>query len=370
MRRGSPSAREAVESLRGRDRALPDLALVLDAHALEAELGFAPVVQRVRYKPGSSAVVAVRDPEGGSHWIATYADGAKLAKGVGRAARVGAEVTWLSPRTLTGPVAADRLLARVLARARRAAPALLEGAAVLRYNPHRRLVLRGRGSAIKLAAHPSDRGDEVARRLAAAGAAVLAPSSLRPGVTVTPWWGTSDLAHAPDSALERLAGAAIARVHRMPAASLPPLPSVDAAREADAAARAIGAVLPGLAGRAAALAARLRRAVGPGRPEVLVHGDWSPDQVLADGGEIRFIDFDRAAMAPAERDLGSALASGGSASGAEGYLEAGGRIDVDALDAWTSLSLLQRAIDPFRTGASEWPTAVELALSRAEEALP
>lgn len=364
------TAAEAVEAMAARDPLLPELSLVLDAAGRRALLGHESVVERVRYKPGTSVVVSVRDDDGERHWIHSTADPVKLEKTAMRARRTGAGFARPTRRTMTGPVRADRMLSPVLAAARRAAPAMLDGARLLRYNPHRRLVLRTDSQAIKVAARPSGLGDEVARRLSASGAPVLAPDPITRHATATQWWGVADLAADADPRRERLAGAAIAAVHASDLSSLAPLPVVDPAARAAEAVSAIDTVLPELTERTSALAARLADALGATRPTVLVHGDFSPDQVLCDGDRVRLIDFDHAALSTPERDLGSALASGASAALLEGYRAAGGTFEPLALELWRSLALLQRAIEPFRSSASEWPSAIEARVSAAEEALP
>nr|WP_324288001.1 phosphotransferase [Agrococcus sp. SL85] len=102
---------------------------------------------------------------------------------------------------------------------------------------------------------------------------------------------------------------------------------------------------------------------------MLSHGDWSPDQVLVDGGAVRIVDLDRVCTAPPERDLGSWLASGGPTAMLEGFADAGGGWDERALGAWRALAGLERAAEPFRRGVADWPASVAARLASAEEAL-
>lgn len=367
-----PTAAEVFAALVERDPALPDLALVLDPARHEELLGFPSKVERMRYKPGASAVAAVRGEDGSRHWLHSNAAPEKLDKGRQRAARAGETVRWVTPRTQAGTAWGDRQLAPLVARLRRRDAGVLAAAEIVRYNPHRRLVLRstvaGSVCALKLAARPPGRGDGAARSLATMGVPVLAPVDAGDGITVTEWWGR-DLAAAAAPQLERAAGAALARLHRVPASALPALQPYGAAAAAGESARAVATLLPELAVRAHALAGAIAGALDGERPLVVVHGDWSLDQVLSDGDGIRCIDFDRVALAPPERDLGSALASDGSTVMLEGYLDAGGTVDDAALAAWTALAGLERAIEPFRSGEHDWPAQVERRLHRAEGAL-
>ena len=66
---------------------------------------------------------------------------------------------------------------------------------------------------------------------------------------------------------------------------------------------------PGARGSGGPLTGRLLAAVGAAGPHrqqpVLVHGDFSADQVLVDGPAVRIIDFDRVRTSDPARDLGS-----------------------------------------------------------------
>ena len=107
----------------------------------------------------------------------------------------------------------------------------------------------------------------------------------------------------------------------------------------------ITCLLPGLEAPVDALTGRLLAAVGAAGPRrqqpVMVHGDFSADQVLVDGPAVRIIDFDRVTTSDPARDLGSFAAvediadpagvgpvAGGrkTAQLIDGYREAGGRV--------------------------------------------
>jgi aminoglycoside phosphotransferase (APT) family kinase protein len=121
---------------------------------------------------------------------------------------------------------------------------------------------------------------------------------------------------------------------------------------------------------------------GAGSGRVLVHGDFSPDQVLVGGSEVRLIDFDRARPGMAEADLGSFAAveetvlpgwerahAGGpkTARLIEGYVGAGGRFSQTAVDAWAAFRLFNNSVEPFRNRSPEWAAGMSWHLNRAME---
>lgn len=351
-------AGDAVAALAARDAALPGLAVVLDDERRAEAFGERLEIERLRYKPGAAILAAARGAAGDRRWIASYADPEKLAKSADRARRAGATTFAPTAAVLAGPAHADRLLARHVTRHYGERAATLGGALVVRYNPLRRLVVRDGEAAVKFAAEEPPLA--AAAALASAGVPVLAPARLGDGVTSTPWWG-AELGASPELAAR--AGAVLAEIHR---AEAPELPGADPAGDARAAAEAVAAVLPGLGDRARSAAGRIAR--GPfGRRRVFCHGDFSADQVLSDGTDIRIIDLDRAQIAAPESDLGSFLACGGDPALLAGYRSAGGRYDLAAVRNQRALATLRRAIEPFRTAAPDWPALVEAELARAEE---
>ncbi len=352
-----------------RDTALP-LDVVLDAGRLSDALGRRVEITRVRYKPGTSVVVAVRDAANGdgvgSHgWVAAYADAAKLAKTRMRAERVGASVTTVpgAPGSLAGPLVADRALAE---RLRRSAPA----GHVLRYNPHRRLVVRTDNDVVKIAATDA-RGGAIARLLADAGLAVLPGAAVADGVERTPWWGRGDLATSPSPEAAVTTGRELARLHAVPVDAADVRQASDGDADLATAAAAIGVLDRAAGARAERLASRVR-AMPAGERRAVVHGDFTADQVLVDHADVRFIDFDRAGHGDPERDLGYfAAAELLAGRGSTGPLRSGYDLPVDesAVTRWTATAALQRAVEPFRHGRADWAERLHLAIDIAEEAV-
>ena len=393
------SATELAD-LVARDRALPAMSVVLDAEARRDVLGRSSEVTRIRYKPGSSIVAALRTETVPGHWstgwIAAYSDNTKLTKTLARATRAGfaAHVVHALPGVIVGETAADRLLCAPMAALRQHAPQLFAQAILLRHNPHRRAVFRsglaGRPVILKVqgasrsqpATNPASGNRQRAlTSLERVGVPVLRPTMLTgvPGGETLPWWGDGDLATMPLTAAAHTAGRDLALLHQDNLGASPM--SHPAARwsedtdENASAVQSIATLLPALGARAAAVAARLRQAelTLPARRLTLVHGDFSPDQVLVGGPEIRLIDFDRCTVDHPERDLGSFLASAdlsgqpelGSAL-LEGYLTGGGTVDSRQLHRFTATAFLQRAVDPFRALAPQWAEQTRRALKRAE----
>jgi len=341
------------------DPRLPDRELFADADAMSEALGRRVRIERIRYKPGTSIVAAVRDDEGRPCWVLTHADPAKVRNHERHALRAGARPEWIGAATTAGPAWADRELVRGLAEA----PAGTDPRhAPLRYNPLRRLVVRVGSRVVKVSA--AEQSVAAAQHLAAHGAAVIVPRRVSARATTSAWWGGGDLAARPNADLARRAGHEIAAIHAVPVGALV-LPRPSGAVLAERAARAIGAVAPDLERGALRIADAAGAAAGS--RGVVVHGDLSPDQILVGSDDVRIIDLDRAAIGAPERDLGSFLAAGGDAELITGYIEAGGRIDPRALRAWTAIAHLQKAVEPFRSACADWASAAASAVDHAGE---
>ncbi|MGO1267495.1 MAG: aminoglycoside phosphotransferase family protein [Microbacterium gubbeenense] len=343
------------------DDALPDLGIFAGADALSQALGRRVRIERIRYKPGTSIVAAVRDESGRPSWVLTHADPAKATNHERAALRAGAEPVRLGSATVTGPAWADRALVAGLSDV---ADADRRTDVPLRYNPLRRMVMATDSRVIKVS--EGTQSVTAAQHLADHGVSVIVPSLVSPRATSAAWWGAGDLSEKPSAALARRAGQELAAMHRAPIGELR-TPRTSPARVAERAARAIHALVPELGD----LAARLAETAGTmaGGREVVVHGDFSPDQVLVGDGEVRLIDLDRVAIGAPEQDLGSFLAAGGDEELLGGYIDAGGVVDPEALRAWRAISHLQKAVEPFRSGRPNWTAAVVAAVDDALEAI-
>ena len=446
-----PGSMQAERALARRDAALPGLPWLLDNGRLSELLGETVRVTRVRYKPGTSLLVSFRRRRNGSFdygWATTRtpASSGKLLEREHTVRSHGGDMRILrpdprDPETLVavGGVEDDWALHKNLTWLKkngierlglhhRPGAALLAGSSVLRYKPERRLVLLSHKAStavvIKAAAKPAGPGQQTQflNRLRHHGVPLLPQLAdarcLAHGITATTAWGTGDLAARDNSTDARAAaytaGRALAALHCIPAADVSGPVAVPATgnRREDIAAQVkatrimVSALLPELEPLARDLEARLAALLlaRPRTAPVLVHGDFSADQVLVGDSEVRLIDFDRAARGLAEADLGSfaaaeeavlpaggaspssdggarAGAPAGAAAGApaggpktallaEGYLDAGGRFSQSAVDAWAAYRLFNSSVDPFRDRSPEWAADMSWHLGRAKELIP
>ncbi|MBC9824109.1 hypothetical protein [Terrabacter sp. MAHUQ-38] len=347
-------------------------------------------VDYLRYKPSTSLVAGLRlDCFDGVRWA--YA----VAGSRGHAGKLTKHVTsdvrgldGFAPRVtgdlvLVAPVRADPRLKtalRVMSR-----PFLVvdhgEASEVLRYRPHRRLVVRVDGAAGPLAVVRGYPGPAARTMLAAcrslSGAGLPVPRRLalrRGGRLVVfehlPGVAASD---GTDPALLAAAGALLARVQAV--APHRRLTELDCARLAQGSLGAVQALVPdGLALAEAVVRCSLDRlaAAQDGAP-VTAHGDFSADQLLVHGDRVSLLDLDRAAADGPAGDPASWFAAEAVAgrwdAGADprdvlaplldsllgsgkGQQAARTRRNVDeTLGARTALALLARVAEPFRVRA-------------------
>lgn len=398
-------------------------ALLLDADRVSALVGRPVRAVALRRKPGlstSAALLAADAPAGAPTvlgWVRALlpAHRAKLAKAQALAARRGRSVHVRRVDGPTpeedllvawGPIATDPRLIRPLDRLTRVVPDLIGDprAHVLRYNPLRRLVLRlgpdhPDSVVVRVTAHPGTAQTRAARLLAGRGVPVLAPvrgPGLPEGlhgsrrVSVWPWVsGPGDLSVTGDLAQGAAAGAALAALHAASAdltgvADLG-LPRYDRRHLADqrvTLVRAVGSLDAGLGARAAALLAAAP-APEPGHRPVLVHGDFSADQVLATGAadstQVTLLDLDRLGVGDPAQDLGSFVASellrtDGRDPGLGEAVLRGHSADADAttdavLRPWVAHALVTRLVEPFREGRADWRDGIAHRLDLLEQVL-
>ncbi|UKA53974.1 aminoglycoside phosphotransferase family protein [Arthrobacter sp. FW305-BF8] len=418
-------------SLASRDAALPALSWLLDNSRLSELLGETVRVTRVRYKPGTSLLVAFRRIRNGSFdygWAYTLAaPTAKLLRRESTSRSRGGNMRVLRPDpgqqdtlVAVGGVEDDWALyknllwlrkhgAERLGISNRPGGTLLAGSSVLRYKPERRLVLSARqGSTavvIKAAAKPATAGQQThfLDRLRLHGVPLLPQlgdaECLDHGISACVAWGGGDLAGLDDDASAFAAGEALATLHGVADARLQDGAGswpAGISTQLQATRNMVSSLLPALEEPARRIEAELSALLLNGQPgHVLVHGDFSPDQVLVGGSEVRLIDFDRAHAGTAEADLGSFAAAeetvlpaaggapggnrparGASAGGpktaglVDGYLQAGGRFTQSGVDAWAAFRLFNSSVDPFRDRSPEWAADMSWHLSRARALIP
>ena len=386
--------------------------LLLNGDELSALVGRPLRATRLRHKPGLSTVAALVDRDQPVGWVhaVTEAHLVKLDKTIRRAreqgrtvmvrrARRGITLAWGSldtdPRLHKALLELGALWAGAPRQAGQAHPpsvgrALATGhLRLLRYNPHRRLVLHrpgpDGGTVLRVTADLQVHATELPAVLSRAGVPVLEPlspdgSGVDGRVSVWPWFGVSTLAYAPLAATPAV-GEALARLHRIPAlpgvtaGPVPAGPPVTVTADLTRLDPGLGAVARRVAGR---LAARLS---GDHGPEVAVHGDFSADQVLvATDGTVRIIDLDRAGTGPAMLDVGSfaavelladpalddPLASARTRALLDGYTAP---LDPARLRAWTARALMTRLDEPFRDGHPDWAERIASRLDQVRRVL-
>ncbi len=402
------------------DNAMPALAVILNEDRLSEAFGESLRADSLRYKPGVSAVARLHDGSGRARWVAAYAPGhtAKLDKLRRRAAMDGAALCSvvappspvLAPTSsaaspspplaeggqvlTSGPVELDYKLWRPLRKLR--AEGFLLPTTVLNYNPSRRLVLslqHGREPVVtKITVGSASVPPSLLESLAAAGVPVLC--QVNPGlpesrhVSYYPWYGQGNLKDGLRDGSSgvgsvRAAGAALAALHAQP------LPTSASCRvRAMAAAEAeskladtagnLTELVPHLASWLHSAATRIRSALPNGDQPVLLHGDFSSDQILTGPESLRIIDLDRWGSGPAVADLGGFVAEEIAhpsglpqtdiiAALLDGYT---GRVNEPALAAWTAFHLYCRLSEPFRSCSPDWRNQIAQRLECIDGLVP
>lgn len=396
------------------DPMLPGLDEFFDSDRLSELLGRPVRADRLRHKPGTSAVARLREADGGIGWVATYspAAAAKLGKTFSRSIGSGLSVQQIGlpdypgHSLVSGPIELDHRLYRPMRPFRQEGFGWIfvdRSVDVLNYNPQRRVVFalhhRGERLVCKLGAATPHADGQLLAQLASKGVPVLEtvdrsglPTSRH--VQYFAWFGSGDLSTvggsnqsvAPGpavpgaaadagaasyaSAASYAAGMALALLHQQP----PPFESDRWRAPAGSLinlVRETSSLLPEIADRLERLRTGLEPLLRrPGRA-ALIHGDFSADQVLVDGSDIRLTDLERCTYGAGASDLGSfaaveilhsmPLARGTDVLGLprtaamlDGY-SAGptGATETEVL-GWTVFHLLNRLSEPFRSCSPTW----------------
>ncbi|MGB3258020.1 MAG: aminoglycoside phosphotransferase family protein [Ornithinimicrobium sp.] len=365
--------------------------LLLNEHWLTELVGHPVQARRIRHKPGVGAVASYGATSGAARgWVQLVQHSAqdKVENAERRAADRDRTVTVRSlPRGWTavhGEVATDPRLHRALDQLpTELVDGLREAGEVrlLRYNPHRRLVLRWAETVLRVTVDRQTTAVAGARALANAGICVSQPVRM-PGltagrrVTAWPWVAGVDLLAGPDPQGALAAGDVLARWHARPVSEAPAALRCLSPKAGLRGTLAELAVLdPPLAVRvrpvAADLLARITRECAE-KPRRWSHGDFSADQLIRPpGGGAQVIDLDRSTLAPVGFDLGSfcaverlrrhqgSPAADLSDSFLRGYAVAGGALPApESLRDWTAYGLLTRLTEPMRQARPEWRVGI------------
>ncbi|WP_176473819.1 phosphotransferase [Actibacterium ureilyticum] len=377
-----------------REPELPGLAGVLDAPALAARAGLGGLrPSYLLYKPWTSCVAGLM-PEGGGlePWLAaTYPQD--------RFNEVRARPEWqegaiflddtqsvLVPLSLARKPKAAQALADPERRRKLLARVGLDGCALtlLRYKPGRRLVLRADGpegprAILKLHAREADFARAVAgAQFGAASVGADFIGACKRARAIATRWVPGHVLH-PAAGLDAFvrAGGALAAAH----AARPPQGHAPLTlAEPKTLAQHIGWLLPGLDADARSVARRM-----PPVPEsaaVVLHGDFSADQIVHGPERMQIVDWDRTCAGPGAYDLGTALAAldldglrGADAAEAAGdalvagYRAAGGRASDADIAACRARALLARADDGFRVRRPNWDVEAAGVLKRIDRVL-
>jgi hypothetical protein len=311
---------------------------------------------RLRWKPATSVRVGAVVPTAAGPaavLVVAAAPGgeSKLDKVAARAAHLGLPV-HRGDGVVAVPAAADPQLR-----------GLVPAGTPLAYNPARRWVGRTADGVTKVHAAALPAGVvALLDRPPAALTAHLAPARVdRDGRRVRLDWVPG---HPPGPADLAAVAAALDALHRCPAP--PGLPVVDAdsaVRAASAAARAAASARPAEYGRIVRLLTTLgEHSHRWPEPAALVHGDFSPDQVVVRDDHAVLLDLDRAAHGPRGWDWAQWTV----AQLACGPVGLPAPAPVDPLLALTAA--LVRAPEPFRRLRPRWPARLDAVLAHAEDA--
>ena len=343
----------------------------------------------LRYKPGTSCVLGLRLASGWAFAVATSAAAEpKLKKLRDRSQNPHLLAVDGRRRLLLTAIWGDRDLP-ALSDVPRVTSRLLPdlGPPQVRtivYKPHRRWVasLEAAGSPgpVLLRAYRPQRAADAARRLKLARRsrptrkAVQLPRLLGRSNR----WGALAVEYVPGRTLQTAlqsgpvraelaaAGRALATMHSRPPSEMPGADLADPA----ATVGLVGAVLPHLRDRAAALLASLAVGEPPAAEPALCHGDFSLDQVIVTPqGRLAFVDWDRGGAGTAADDLASLVASGVEAAAVadvyDGYTQV--RPLPEHLDWHIAQAKLRRLAEPFRTASIGWTVEVERRIQELEE---
>ena len=375
-----------------------------DSAVLADLVGREVVPSGLRHKPGVSTTATLTTPDGTPWGWAQVLRGEQADKVANARRRAAARRSVVTVRPLPdragvllhGRVGSDPRLHRGLEELAALLPdvdaALRAGALLpLRYNALRRLVVRGGEEAgpvpadrvVRIGAERRTLSLTALERLADLGVPLLAPDRsavIAPTrhVTVWPWVTGSDLAAAPDRDAAHAAGAALARLHEVTTSrdGRRAMSRVLAGEGPEPALRrvvsSVAAVAPSLTPRLDDIVRRLGRLAW--RPDRIVHGDFSADQVVVGREGIRIVDLDRLQLGEPLHDLAGFAAVELRRTGhwgltpelLSGYRR---RVDPAALTAWTAHALLLRLTEPFRAVSPTWRQDMDERMDEVEVVL-
>lgn len=390
------------------------VSFLLDADNVSELFGKPVCLSHLRIKPEVALIAAVKDPRQGQVqgwvrllWPVSHSKARKaqrIATSYGQhtaVANVNSELLadW-------GPVTADPALAAHIAdyavssnTATNVGNTDLNADSFLRYNPLRRLVIRGHDNVTRIQAHTTP---IVHRAIEHIGQSVPIPQPIetslpqQSNVTQIEWCGDGDLSaltqHLTDSQAKQRAhaqaGEIFARLHSVP---VPPQLAAALAQRAPQV-HAQAAAHEGIFEHIDPYAAQRIRELGrqlkaceayikekqtdgnePG--VVLSHGDASADQVLAtsDFHQMWLTDFDRVCLATRATDLGSYISLCNAEENAaflSGYVAGGGLLpSAEELKLAQARALISRLAENLKAGKLQWQRLTHQRLDTIQELL-
>lgn len=411
-----------------RDRGIPGLALLLEpellVHRLSGHLDTQKIdaiqLDYLRYKPGMNCLARYRITLGNQVVLAhAKAHGSDAGEKIGKSLERPATDTELGPgrvvidthgvifslfpndaklaslKKLQGSQSRRRLLARVFGPASEWIDS--DVADVLNYKPERRFVVRleSRQGNSMLAKFYSRNGyaraHAISRKLNKSGNSIY-PETVgrskkyrvvaygwRPGVTLRV---LNTQGRCTQAMLGHMAES-LAAFHASSGKGLAALQSDGQAARLFALAEQLAVLLPGLSGRAEAMARLLSQWLKAQAPvQRPVHGDFYDKQVIFNGDWPQFIDFDAACLGNPLLDLGSYIAHlenlvssyGASQVNVEeqseilvsSYEKMTSPLDRSQLNRYIALALFGLIHHPFRSWVDDWPRKTESLLARVE----
>jgi ATP-binding cassette subfamily B protein len=253
-----------------------------------------------------------------------------------------------------------------------------DGAAILRYKPRKRAVLRLDGHVLKAYANRHD-------YLAAIEGAMRGGQTVRaPQLEL----GVHDLrmmvyraidGEAPDDAIAVAprAGGLLATLHGSDADGLPRFSPVDELAEVRAAADLTATLVPSVAGHLESVVRRLDERLPAAHRYVASHGHFHAGELLEAGDELFLIDFDAMRLAPPALDIATWAAhlvhgdgnEWAAANAAVERLLDGYGARPEALDWYLAAAIAKRAAQPFKRQVPDWEAKVKQTVRTAQEAL-
>ncbi|MDQ1621401.1 MAG: hypothetical protein QOE19_3970 [Actinomycetota bacterium] len=381
-----------------RDRALPGLATLLDGEALGELLsdyltpGGEVRIDYLRYKPGTSLTCSLLldTPLGEvrAFGVAGSADfAAKLPKMTGLHRSSGLHRPLASDarrHVVVSTLENDPALPGLRGGMRGARRALPDGLSdgrlrVLRYRPLRRAVAvvesDGAPAAVVRIVEPKEVDGHLRRFRTAVAQQLPVPRELghhrRRGVIASAFVvGSVSDNGTLDEGIQRLAGTALADWHsRQPGLGRFRLPEGDVLPSMRATAGLVTELVPELADDVRSVARCVAARLSAATPQrVLVHGDFSVDQLVRTSTGLTVLDLDRLRQDAPEWDVATWFAAevlaGHVPPGTEpeealapllaAYQEAGGADLGPELRLYAAAALLQRAGEPFRLRQASW----------------